>query len=409
VRALLVADNVPWPSLGGGLIRLAQVVESVAAVADLDLFVLHDPARTKVVIPPAVTVRRWTGAPYPRTPPQLRWRLEWALRRGVPLEVVMGRADCAPRVALREWARPPYDVVWFSTAPLFEWMGRPEFGPSIVDMMDLEDVKARLRVHVMAEQLRQGGMAGTPRRFVAWLQAQLNASDWGRFQRSMAAQVERVAVPSDADAARSGLANVAVIPNTYPRPRRPVGNPLEVGPPVVLFQGSLDYPPNIDGVEWLDTAVAPRIRAVVPETEVRLVGQAATSVKRLHRAGALTVVGQVPVMEHELARATVAVVPVRFGSGTRVKILESFAHRVPVVSTTIGAEGLDVEDGVHLLLADDPEEFAAAVVRLLRDPPLRVRLTEAARSLYLDLYDGREAYEGIRRLLEEVAAVSTRS
>ena len=86
---------------------------------------------------------------------------------------------------------------------------------------------------------------------------------------------------------------------------------------------------------------------------------------RLHQPGVLTVVGEVASMEGELARASVAVVPVRYGGGTRVKILESFAHRVPVVSTSLGAEGLDVEDGVHLLIADDPEQFAAAVVRLL--------------------------------------------
>jgi glycosyltransferase involved in cell wall biosynthesis len=86
-----------------------------------------------------------------------------------------------------------------------------------------------------------------------------------------------------------------------------------------------------------------------------------------------------------------------------VKILESFAHRVPVVSTTVGAEGLDVEDGVHLLLADDPVEFAAATVRLLGDATLRVRLTDAARDCYLENYDGRAADEGLRRLLLEVA------
>ncbi len=114
-------------------------------------------------------------------------------------------------------------------------------------------------------------------------------------------------------------------------------------------------------------------------------------------------------MEDELARASVAVVPLRYGSGTRVKILESFAHRVPVVSTTVGAEGLDVEDGVHLLVADDPEEFAAATVRLLGDARLRVRLTEAAEARYLDRYDGREADDGVRRLLEEVAGIRTRS
>jgi glycosyltransferase involved in cell wall biosynthesis len=409
VRALLVADNVPGPTLGGGLIRLAQVVEAAASVADLDLFVFHDQRRSNIVVPPEVPVLRWTGAPYPCTSRQVRWRLEWAVRRGIPLEVTMVRADRAPGLALREWARPPYDVVWFSTAPIFEWAGRPDLGPTIVDLMDLEDVKARLRADLLAAQLRSGAPDGSVRTRLAWHQARLNGRDWRRFQQSLAAQVARVVVPSDVDSARSGLTNVEVIPNTYPRPRQPAGNPSAGGPPVVLFQGSLGYPPNIDGAEWLATAIAPRIRAAVPATEVRLVGLPATSVKRLHRPGIVTVVGQAPSMEDELARASVAVVPLRYGSGTRVKILESFAHRVPVVSTTVGAEGLDVEDGVHLLVADDPEEFAAATVRLLRDTRLRVRLTEAAETRYLDRYDGREADVGVRRLLEEVAGIRTRS
>jgi glycosyltransferase involved in cell wall biosynthesis len=114
-------------------------------------------------------------------------------------------------------------------------------------------------------------------------------------------------------------------------------------------------------------------------------------------------------MDEELAGASVAVVPLRYGSGTRVKILESFANRVPVVSTTLGAEGLEVEDGVHLLLADDAQELAAATVRLLGDRELRVRLSEAAEERYLDRYDGRQADQGVRRLVEDVARSSTRS
>ena len=216
-------------------------------------------------------------------------------------------------------------------------------------------------------------------------------------------------VPSDLDAARSGLSNVSVIPNTFPRPRRPVGNPAADGPPILLFQGNLGYPPNIDAAQWLASAIAPLVRAAVPATEVRLVGRPATTVTQLDRPGVMTVVGAIPSMDDELARATVAVVPIRYGSGTRVKILESFAHRVPVVSTTLGAEGLDVSDGEHLLLADDPEEFAAATVRLLGDPQLRVRLTEAAQARYLDRYDGRAADQGVRRLAEDVARSSSRS
>ncbi|HEY1416349.1 MAG TPA: glycosyltransferase family 4 protein, partial [Myxococcaceae bacterium] len=229
------------------------------------------------------------------------------------------------------------------------------------------------------------------------------------FQQSVAAQVERVVIASELDATRSGLSNAAVIPNTYPRPRAPVGNPAATRPPVLLFQGNLGYPPNIDAAQWLATDIAPLVQAAMPGTEVRLVGRPGANVSQLHRPGLLTVVGEVPTMEEELARAVVAVVPIRYGSGTRIKILESFAHRVPVVSTTLGAEGLDVQDGVHLLIADDPDEFAAATVRLLGDSALRSRIAREAEKLYLLRYDGQAADEGVRRLLEDLSGLRTRS
>jgi glycosyltransferase involved in cell wall biosynthesis len=409
MRALVVADNVPWPPLGGGLVRLAQVVEAVASAADLDLFILHNQDLTKVEVPPTVPVLRVTGVQNPRTSSTARWRMEWAAHRGLPVEVVMVRADRAPGIALRDWARPPYDVVWFSTARSYEWLGRPELGPTIVDLDNLEDVKARLRAQLLADEVRGSSRRSSVRSRFAWYQVRLNARDWRGFQRSVATQVERVVIASDLDATRSGLPNVAVIPNTYPRPERPLGDPAASKPPVVLFQGNLCYPPNIDAVQWLAKEIAPLIRAAVPAAEVRLVGRPGKNVTQLHRPGVLTVVGEVPSMEGELARAAVAVVPIRYGSGTRIKILESFAHRVPVVSTTLGAEGLDVEDGVHLLLADDPKELAAATVRLLGDRDLRIRLCDAAEERYLDRYDGRLADQAVRRLVEEVARSSTRS
>ncbi len=407
MRSLLVADNVPWPPLGGGLVRLAQVVEAVASMAELDLFVLHNPLYSKVEVPQTVPVVRSMGVPYPVTSARVRWRIEWAARRGLPVEVAMSHADHAPRNALRDWARPPYDVVWFSTARSYEWTGRPDLGPTIVDLDNLEDVKCRLRADLLADQLRSAGARGSLRSRLALSQVRLNGNDWRRFQQSVAAQVERVVIASELDATRSGLSNVAVIPNTYPRPQAPVGNPAATRPPVLLFQGNLGYPPNIDAAQWLATDIAPLVQAAMPGTEVRLVGRPGANVSQLHQPGLLTVVGEVPTMEEELARAVVAVVPIRYGSGTRIKILESFAHRVPVVSSTLGAEGLEIEDGVHLLLADEPEEFAAATLRLLGDAQLRERLTHAAEALYLDRYDGRLADQGVRRLVEDVARRST--
>jgi glycosyltransferase involved in cell wall biosynthesis len=100
----------------------------------------------------------------------------------------------------------------------------------------------------------------------------------------------------------------------------------------------------------------------------------------------VTVVGPVADMVDELAAADVVIVPVRFGSGTRLKILEAFAHRVPVVSTTLAAEGLDAVDGEHLLVADDAEGLARACARLLDPSGPRGRLVEAAERLYLDRY-----------------------
>jgi glycosyltransferase involved in cell wall biosynthesis len=125
-------------------------------------------------------------------------------------------------------------------------------------------------------------------------------------------------------------------------------------------------------------------------------------VDALHDPPRVSVVGMVPEMGPELARADLAVVPVRYGSGTRLKILESFAHRIPVVSTTIGAEGLDVNHGTHLLLADDAEGFAEACERLLVDQPLRAAMVGAAERLYLDRYQSSVARQRIQALVHDM-------
>ena len=107
-------------------------------------------------------------------------------------------------------------------------------------------------------------------------------------------------------------------------------------------------------------------------------------------------------MDPELARADLVVVPVRYGSGTRVKILEAFAHRIPVVSTTIGAEGLGAADGVHLLVADDPDAFADRCARLLTDGDLRERLVDAAEQLFEERYRLAAADGAIRSVVHEL-------
>jgi glycosyltransferase involved in cell wall biosynthesis len=403
MRTLVVASDFPWPTVQGGHLRLTTAIEALAELAETDLFTLYDYRRSTPSLPPNVPVERFKTVAHRGARHQLRWRAAWLARRGIPLEVAMQRLDAAPRLELASWAADRYDLVWFERAATFDWMGRPHLGPTIVDLVDLEDEKMRLRVKIMRARPPARRDRHALRRAVAVAQARLNARDWRQFQGSVARDVDRVVLSSDLDVRRSGLSNAVVVPNSYERPVRAVGRAEAETPPVVLFQASFDYAPNVDAVDWLITEVAPRIWARIPDLEVRLVGKPVPGVTRRHRPPAVTVAGIVPAMEPELARADIAVVPIRYGSGTRLKILESFAHRVPVVSTSLGAEGLDVQDEVHLLLADDPDMFAAACERLLTQPGLRKRLADAAEERYLERYERSAARDRIQALAREVA------
>ena len=208
---------------------------------------------------------------------------------------------------------------------------------------------------------------------------------------------------SDLDVERIGVPNAEVVVNSYQKPFPPVGRERKGGSPVILLPATFDYEPNVDGAKWLTTEIAPLIRRQLPGAQIRLVGHSTPPVEALHDPPNVTVVGRVPDMTTELARADVVVVPVRFGSGTRLKILEAFAHRVPVVSTTIGAEGLGVDHRDHLLIADRPEEFADAIYRLRSSPTLRRRIVDSAERLYVERYASGAAQARVRDLAREVA------
>jgi glycosyltransferase involved in cell wall biosynthesis len=402
MRILVAAEMFPWPAHGGGLIRLAKSIEALSELGSVDLFALRDAHRTDLDVPPSVELARVITTAYPEPTHWLRWRTAWLARPGKPIPVVRKRFDAGPRMTFESWAADSYDLVWFSTAAMFELLGRPQLGTTIVDLVDLEDEKERLRARIIRSKAAGSSPANKVRHWSSFAQTSLNARDWGVFQRSVAADVDRVLLCTDQDVSRSGIRNAVVIPNTYQRPAHPAGHQAVAEPPVILFQGSLNYLPNVDAARWLVNELAPRIRSRVPRTEVRLVGRSGKAVEGLDHPPEVTVVGEVPEMEPELALADIAVVPVRYGSGTRLKILESFAHRVPVVSTTIGAEGLDVEHGVHLLIADEPDDFAAACERLLTEPDLRRAMVDAAEERYLQCYEWSAARDRIRALVDEL-------
>ena len=172
----------------------------------------------------------------------------------------------------------------------------------------------------------------------------------------------------------------------------------------MLFVGLLGYEPNSEAVEWMVREVLPIIRAHHPEAVFRIVGRGSDRVRWVAEMPGVELVGEVPEIASELACADVSVVPIRVGAGTRLKVIEAMANRLPIVTTTVGCEGIDLVDGEHALIADDSRRFADACLRLLGGADLRRRLADAAESLFEDRYTWKAIGEQVAALAEEVAA-----
>jgi glycosyltransferase involved in cell wall biosynthesis len=391
VRILVVTPTVPWPAHSGLQIRIASTVRSLAVWGDVDLFSLSPDGPVGVQpVPAHEPVGVWHGGDVRLRPRGLPTRARLMLGRRPRVvaarDYERARAELADIVAR-------YDLVWWCRAETLVAVAPPLDVPAVVDLDDLEAVKIRA-----ACRLRDHGRSasGGAHRAIDALAMRWDAHRWDRVQLDAMRRARVAVVASEADQQRLGMGDIAVVPNTYPVPQVQAGKPAVAAPPVISFVGLLTYPPNADAVRHLAREIVPRVRAVDPSVRFRAVGRHDGILPR--ECPSVSFAGEVDDIEPELGGTDAVAVPVRVGSGTRVKILEAFAHGVPVVSTRVGAEGLAVRDGAHLLLADDPDAFAAACVRVLRDVALRRRLAAAGRRLW-DEQHGPAAFQ---RSVDEV-------
>lgn len=168
----------------------------------------------------------------------------------------------------------------------------------------------------------------------------------------------------------------------------------------IIFTGPFRYFANHDAMIWFLQEIYPLIQIQVPNVHLTITGDHADL--PLPKASNVTLTGFVEDVRPLVASSSASVVPIRVGAGTRLKILESMATGVPVVSTTKGAEGLDVKHGEHLLIADSAQEFAESVVRLLRDSDLRNDLITSARNLVMTKYDMEAVIPKFEKLVQRV-------
>lgn len=248
-------------------------------------------------------------------------------------------------------------------------------------VLDLHNIESELaRTHASAT----GGLeAIAHRRF---------AASYRRLEREWIPQFDVILTTSRADAERVAHRNVVVYPNALPA----IATPLLREENCLVFSGNLEYHPNVEAVRWFATAIWPKLRDGNKGLTWRLVGRNAEAIRGI--AGndpRIEITGGVDSAVAEIAKARVVVVPLLSGSGTRFKILEAWAARRAVVSTDIGAEGLEARDGKHLSIADDPQAFAAAVQNLIANPARASQLGAAGHALYLEKYTWPAAWQSL--------------
>lgn len=255
-------------------------------------------------------------------------------------------------------------------------------------------------------------MASTESNPVKRVAYRLEAQKMWRYERRALGKFHHVIAVSENDRQQmlemDSACDVSVVPTGVDTQKYGVAPPASANPPRIVFTGSMDWEPNIDAVAYFCQEVFPMVRAEFPSAVFQIVGR--NPHPRVQQLGShsVQVTGTVPSVADYLRDATVVVVPLRIGGGTRLKIYEAMAMGKAVVSTSIGAEGLDVKSGRDLILADDATTFAQAITLLLRDPVPRRRYEEAAAQLAA-LYDWSNIEQRFAKILREVSRKATQS
>lgn len=270
------------------------------------------------------------------------------------------------------------------------WLSVPADVPVYVDEHNIE-----------SELLER--MARSERSVLRRLFYQVEHRRYRRFEDAVWERSAGCAATSQRDASmitsRRPEIPVAVVPNGVDTEQFSPegGDPV---PSRLVFTGLLDYRPNYDGIHWFLDEVYPLIQRSHPSVELQVVGHGSPAVLRSLRRPGVEVTGRVPDLRVHLDEAAVAVVPLRIGGGTRLKVVEAMSMGKAIVSTTLGAEGIDVVHDRHVLLADTAADFADAVVALLDDSGRRTHLGTSARRLATDQYSWERSAEQFNVLLE---------
>lgn len=394
MNILVITNTTPYPTISGGRLRVYNLLKRVAQRHQVWLAShLHSPdervdLNTLGVFCQGVvtgTLRR--QSPLAHMPGLLRYVL-----KGIPPELKFLYSEELAAKIQRLAQQIPFDLIQIEESALAPYIELIPPGPKrILTFYDIDFAQA-----ARIASIKSGARAR--------LRMRLYGRMMRRWEPAFAERFDRCVTVSEIDRNLLRNANprlqIEVVPNgvdtecCQPLPRH--------NNPVILFVGSMNYAPCVDAMLHFAQDVLPRILAHYPTLQLFIVGANPTPEIRALENDTIRVTGRVDEVRPYYEQCSVVVVPLRAGGGTRLKILEAMAYGRAVVSTPIGAEGLDLRHNEHLLLADAPDMFADHIINLLQDNTLYARLTSAARAQVTAHYDWNTIADQMLRIYDEV-------
>lgn len=385
MRVLFVCPFVPWPRENGGKIRTGALLEAASKRVEIDLCVIDDGTQREDALE-ALGAHVHDVDWFPRGRASLTKRLFRA-----KLERWFHSPELAARLAR---VRPgDYDLVHLDEMLLVRTMPRVKDTPVVVHHHKLD--------RILYEKLSRG--EGPKRHWDLTKLAHLERVSVARFPDQIFCSAE--------DAETYSRSHPTVRPHVLPsgfEPARFERAPFETRDARrLLFLGSMDYGPNVEGARWFVSQVLPKIEERVGPIVLELVGANPVAEVRALESARVLVTGRVPDVRPHLARTGAMLVPLSIGGGTRLKIVEALAMETPTVSTRIGAEGLGLVDGEHLALADSPDEFARATAELLLDGKKARQLAECGANHVRKQFPWQRLGDRLAEIWSEIKASST--